>query len=51
VESFVRTERGEVLVQVDNPDARRLYAEGEEVSIGIVPALAKVLPLQDGVEA
>ncbi|HQH79439.1 MAG TPA: ABC transporter ATP-binding protein [Synergistaceae bacterium] len=48
VESFVRTDRGEVLVQVDNPDARRLYGEGEAVSIGIVPALAKVLPFQEG---
>ena len=47
VESFVRTERGEILVQVDNPDARRLYGEGEPVSIGIVPALAKVLSAQE----
>ena len=44
IESFVSTEMGEILVQVDNPDARRVFGEGEAVSISFIPELTKALP-------
>jgi len=44
VESFINTEFGEVLVQIDNPAQKKIYHEGEKVSIAINPALARVLP-------
>ena len=43
VESWVRTDRGDVLVQIDNPDVKRIWAEGEGVSLTFEPGLAKVL--------
>ena len=47
LESFVTTDHGEILVQIDNPAEKKVYAEGEKVSIGIIPNLAKVLPDND----
>jgi iron(III) transport system ATP-binding protein len=44
VESFISTEFGEVLVQIDNPVQKKIYKEGEKVSIAIDPELARVLP-------
>jgi ABC-type spermidine/putrescine transport systems, ATPase components len=44
VESYVDTPEGEILVQVDNPMARRIYAEGEAVSVSFVPEYTKVFP-------
>ena len=44
IESFVSTDMGEILVQVDNPDARRVFGEGEAVSISFIPELTKALP-------
>ena len=43
LESFIDTEDGEILVQVDNPAGRKINAEGEAVSISIRPELAKAL--------
>lgn len=43
VESWVRTDRGDVLVQIDNPDVKRIWAEGDTVSLTFDPELAKVL--------
>ncbi|WP_129407824.1 ABC transporter ATP-binding protein [Marinitoga lauensis] len=43
VESFIETEFGEIMVQIDNPSLKHVYAEGESVSIDIVPELCKVL--------
>lgn len=46
VESWVKRSDGdgsEVLVQIDNPDAKKVYAEGEHVSLTFRPELAKVL--------
>ena len=44
VESYVDTPEGEILVQVDNPMARRIFAEGEAVSVSFVPEYTKVFP-------
>ena len=48
VESWVRTEdadgrTADVLVQIDDPDVKRVWAEGERVSLSFDPALTKVL--------
>ena len=43
VESWVKTEQGEVLVQIDNPDVKKIRGEGENVSLTFEPGLAKVL--------
>jgi iron(III) transport system ATP-binding protein len=43
VESWVKTEQGEVLVQIDNPDVKKIHEEGESVSLTFEPNLAKVL--------
>jgi iron(III) transport system ATP-binding protein len=34
LESFIQTAFGEVLVQIDDPHAKRVYPEGSEVSVG-----------------
>ena len=44
LESFVTTEHGEILVQIDNPAEKKIFPEGDRVSIGIIPNLVKVLP-------
>ncbi len=44
VESYVDTPEGEILVQVDNPMARRVFAEGEAVSVSFVPEYTKIFP-------
>ncbi len=44
IESFVSTDMGEILVQVDNPDAQRVFGEGEAVSVSFIPELTKALP-------
>ncbi|MFA7620374.1 MAG: ABC transporter ATP-binding protein [Aminobacteriaceae bacterium] len=46
IESFVSTDMGEILVQVDNPDAHRVFAEGESVSVSFIPELTKALPAE-----
>ncbi|MBQ4469426.1 MAG: ABC transporter ATP-binding protein [Synergistaceae bacterium] len=43
VESWVKTDLGNVLVQIDNPDGKRIHDEGEKVSLSFDPALTKVL--------
>jgi len=47
IESFVATEMGEILVQVDNPDARQVFGEGEPVSVSFIPELTKALPAEE----
>ena len=39
----MKTEQGEVLVQIDNPDMKKIWKEGESVSLTFEPGLAKVL--------
>ncbi len=47
LESYVATDRGEILVQVDNPGGKRVYGEGEAVSVGFDPGSAKALVCDD----
>ncbi|MBR1672490.1 MAG: ABC transporter ATP-binding protein [Fretibacterium sp.] len=52
VESWVHTDLGDpqsglpsdVLVQIDNPDVKKVWNEGERVSLSFDPILTKVLP-------
>jgi iron(III) transport system ATP-binding protein len=44
VESYVTTEHGEVLVQVDDPAERPVPGEGERVSVAFNAKLARLLP-------
>lgn len=46
VESWVKTDQGDVLVQIDNPDVKRVWDEGAPVSLTLEPSLAKVLKKQ-----
>jgi iron(III) transport system ATP-binding protein len=43
VESWVKSAQGDVLVQIDNPDMKKIWREGEHVSLTFHPELAKVL--------
>lgn len=43
VETWVKTDLGNVLVQIDNPDVKKIWNEGEKVSLSFDPALTKVL--------
>lgn len=43
VETWVHTDLGNVLVQIDNPDVKHIYNEGEKVSLTFDPILTKVL--------
>ncbi len=43
VESWVKSDQGDVLVQIDNPDMKKIWKEGEPVSLTFQPELAKVL--------
>jgi len=43
VESYVQTEFGEILIQIDNPSLKKVYNEGEKTSIEVVPELSKIL--------
>ncbi|MCX7024466.1 MAG: ABC transporter ATP-binding protein [Spirochaetes bacterium] len=44
VESFVETEYGEVLVQIDDPSVKRIPPEGSPVSIGFDETRVRLLP-------
>jgi iron(III) transport system ATP-binding protein len=44
VESFVTTEYGEILVQIDDPSERRVRPEGSNVSITFDEARVRILP-------
>ena len=43
VETWVKTDLGNVLVQIDNPDVKKIFDEGEKVSLSFDPSLTKVL--------
>ena len=43
VETWVKTDLGNVLVQIDNPDVKKIWNEGENVSLSFDPLLTKVL--------
>lgn len=44
VESFVSTDYGELLVQIDDPAGKRIAAEGERVSVSFNEERVRVLP-------
>ena len=44
VESFVETEFGDILVQIDDPTSKKIWAEGSPVSLQFEPRLVRVLP-------
>ena len=43
VESFIDTPFGEVLVEIDDPQTKRIYPEGSEVSIDFAPDRVRLL--------
>ena len=43
MEAFINTSFGEVLVQIDDPHAKKIFAEGEEVSIDFTPDRVRLL--------
>ncbi len=44
METFVRTSEGsEILVQIDDPGAKKIYSEGSRVSVTVNPRASKVL--------
>jgi iron(III) transport system ATP-binding protein len=47
LESYIATEIGEILVQVDNPAGKSIPGEGETVSIAIRPELSKALEAEE----
>ncbi len=46
VEIYVKTETGEILVQIDDPSGKAIPSEGEAVWIGLNEALVRVLPAE-----
>ncbi|MGH0053314.1 MAG: ABC transporter ATP-binding protein [Sphaerochaetaceae bacterium] len=43
MESFINTSFGEVLVQIDDPHAKKIFGEGEDVSIDFTPDRVRLL--------
>ncbi|MBG0768266.1 ABC transporter ATP-binding protein [Sphaerochaeta halotolerans] len=43
MEAFINTSFGEVLVQIDDPHAKKVFEEGEEVSIDFTPDRVRLL--------
>jgi iron(III) transport system ATP-binding protein len=43
LESFVATEYGEILVQIDDPAEKKIWPEGARVSVNFAPRLVRVL--------
>ena len=43
VESFVETPNGEILIQIDDPASKKVYPEGEQVSIELNPDRIRLL--------
>ncbi|WP_321302097.1 ABC transporter ATP-binding protein [uncultured Sphaerochaeta sp.] len=43
MEAFINTSFGEVLVQIDDPHAKKVFREGEEVSIDFTPDRVRLL--------
>ena len=47
LESFIQTPFGEVLVQIDDPHSKKVYAEGESVSISFTPDRVRLLHIDE----
>ncbi|GMO46077.1 MAG: ABC transporter ATP-binding protein [Termitinemataceae bacterium] len=43
IESFVETANGEILIQIDDPASKNIFAEGSDVSIGFDEARVRLL--------
>ena len=43
VESFIDTQFGEILVQIDAPATKMIYPEGSAVSVSFIPELVRIL--------
>jgi iron(III) transport system ATP-binding protein len=43
IETFVQTVYGEVLIQIDDPASKKIYAEGEAISIDFAPKRVRLL--------
>ena len=43
LEAFINTSFGEVLVQIDDPHAKKVYPEGAKVSIDFSPDRVRLL--------
>ncbi|MFA6504485.1 MAG: ABC transporter ATP-binding protein [Treponemataceae bacterium] len=46
IESFVDSAYGELLVQIDDPTSKKVYAEGASVSVGFNPDRVRLLPVE-----
>jgi iron(III) transport system ATP-binding protein len=46
VEMYVKTDAGEILVQLDDPSGKTIPSEGETVWIGFDEKLVRVLPAE-----
>ena len=44
LETYINTEFGEVLVQIDDPHSKQVFSEGEAVSISFAPSRVRLLP-------
>jgi iron(III) transport system ATP-binding protein len=44
VETFVSTELGDILVQIDDPARKKVWPEGSNVSLTFEPELVRILP-------
>ena len=44
IECFVETAYGELLVQIDDPASKKIFAEGSAVSVGFEPDRVRLLP-------
>jgi len=47
LEAFINTSFGEVLVQIDDPHAKKVFKEGEAVSIDFTPDRVRLLNKND----
>jgi iron(III) transport system ATP-binding protein len=43
IETFVETPYGETLIQIDDPSSKKIYGEGEAVSIDFAPERVRLL--------
>jgi iron(III) transport system ATP-binding protein len=43
IETFVETPYGETLIQIDDPSSKKIYGEGDAVSIDFAPERVRLL--------
>ena len=47
IETFLETDFGEVLVEIDDPKVKKVYGEGEEVSVDFDPGRVRLLGVSE----